>query len=120
MAVHGLDKLLRDLNDLERNFERRSDDFPYEIKTSIIRQIVRGGHIKTTRMIRAMDYHRSAVVDGSHRFTVDTSNNPDVFYDGWLEFVRRNWRGAYVYQKGIENADIQGVADRIVSDSFVI
>lgn len=115
-----INEFLSVLDRFGRNLDRRADDFPYEIKTSIIRETVRGRHIDTTRFIRAIDFHRASVVDSSHRFTVDTSNNPDVFYDGWLEFPRRGWRGAYVYQKGIQNADIKGVADRIMNESFVV
>lgn len=118
--IHGLDKVLRALAAFERNANRRADDFAYELKTSIIRETVRGRHIKTARFIRAIDYHRQAVVDGEHRFAVDASSNPDVFYDGFLEFPRKGWPGAYVYQKGIQNVDFERIADKIASESFVV
>lgn len=118
--THSIDKVLRDLAAFERNANRRADDFAYELKSSIIRETVRGRHIVTTRFIRAIDYHRQAVVDSEQRFRIDTSSNPDVFYDGYLEFPRKGWAGAYVYQKGIQNVDFERIADKIASESFVV
>jgi hypothetical protein len=102
-----------------RGFETHLDDFGYELKTSVIREIVRTGSIDTGRMIQAIDYHRQAVVDGVG-FTVDASRDPEVFYDGFVERPgeTRNWEGRFFYQRGIEGANFEMVIDDIAQEAF--
>lgn len=124
-TLHGDDKVVADIERLERNFARRADDFPYELKTSIVRQIVSVRAIDTTAMIQAFDYHRDVVTDSGYRYKIDTSNNPAVFYDGFVEFPTANRDGSmrpgrYFVRDGIKRADIERVVNDIVTDSFVI
>lgn len=100
------------------------DDIGYELKTSVVASIVHERAIDTTAFIQAIDYHRSVVVDGNH-LRVDASNNPDVFYDGFVEFPTPNRdgsmrRGRFVYKQGIENGNLERIFDHLAEDAFVI
>lgn len=118
-------QVIHDLESFVRNVGHGVDDLGYEMKTSVVREIVRAGAIDTTAMIQSVDYHRSPVTDSGHRFEVDTSNNPDVFYDGFVEFDTRNRdgsvrRGRRFYEKGIEHWDIERIFNQIADRSFVV
>lgn len=124
MSIIGADKVVRDIESFVTKIGD-SSDLGYELKTSIIREIIRAGAIDTTAMVQAIDYTRSFVVDDGHTFFVGAVNNPDVFYDGFVELPTRNRDGSYregryFYQKGIENADFERVFDSIARESFVI
>lgn len=123
--IIGDERVVRAIERFEQNFHQHADDFPYEIKTSIVRQIVRVGAIDTTAMIQAENISRELVTDSRHHFRVDTSSNPDVFYDGFVEFPTRNVDGTlrygrYFVRDGIRHADIGGIIERIATESFVI
>jgi hypothetical protein len=122
MATRTIQQVIQFFKDLERNWADASDNFAYEFKTSIVRQIARQGHIDTTAMIRSVNYHREAVTSAGVRYRIDTSDGQvrDVFYDGWVEFPRKNWPGGFFYQKGIENADVNRVADEVMDRTFVV
>jgi len=122
MSQKTINEIIAMFQRLDRNWIEHSDDFAYEIKTSIVRQIARQGHIDTTAMIRSVNYHREAFTSQSVKYRIDTSDNAvrDVFYDGFVEFPRKNWPGAFFYQRGIENANIQQIADDIIDRSFMV
>lgn len=121
--ANTINDVIQAFHRLEKNWLEHGDRFAYEFKTSIVRQIVRQRHIDTSAMIRSMNYHREAMTDSSVKFRIDTSDNAvrDVFYDGFLEFpTRRGWPGAFVYQRGIENADVQREARDVMDRSFMV
>lgn len=126
VVTRGLDKPIRDVDNFVSDMtDRGADDIGYELKTSVIRATVREGAIDTTAMIQAFDYHRSPVTDSGVSIRVDTSNNPDVFYDGFVEFETENRdgsmrRGRYVYKQGIETANMEQVFDGVARRSFVV
>lgn len=122
MATRTLQEVIRLFDDLTRNWDDGAEDFAYEFNASIVRQIIRQGHILTTAMVRSMNYHREAVTSAGVRFRIDTSDNQvrDVFYDGWVEFPRANWPGGFFYQRGIENANVERVANDIMDRTFVL
>lgn len=101
------------------------DDIGYELKTAVVRGIVHYNAIDTTAMIQAIDYHRDAVTDTGYSLHVDASNNPDVFYDGFVELAQvfpggRARTPKPVYQYGIEHSNFQRVFDEIARESFVV
>jgi hypothetical protein len=122
MPVIGAEKVIAAFQAFERNLLRHVEDVPYEIKSSIVREIVRTRSIDTARMIQAENYHQTYVSDGDFRYEVDTSSNPDVFYDGFVDQpgVTRNWAGRFFNQRGIEGANIERIFNEIAADSFVI
>lgn len=101
--------------------DRRVSEFPYEIKTSVVREIVRTGSIDTTRMIQAVNYHEDHVTSSGQHFRVDTSDDDSVTYDGFVDQPgeTRNWPGRFFYQRGIEGANIEQVISSIMNESFV-
>lgn len=123
--IRGAQRVINALEAFARNFGNHIDDFGYEMKTSVVREIIRAGNIDTTAMIQAIDYHRDPVTDSGYKFHVDTSNNPDVFYDGFVEFDTANRdgtkrKGSRFYQKGILNWQLEPIVDGIARESFVI
>lgn len=122
MSMIGADKFLRALSGYKNTLDRNADDIPYEIKTSIIREIIRTGSVDTGAMIKAIDYHREAVTDSAINWRIDASNDPDVTYDGFVELKgeTRNWPGRYFYKRGIENAQIEQIFDSFADRSFVV
>lgn len=109
------------LNRYETKFNDRAEEIPYEIANAVRVATIRGGHIDTTAFIQSLDYYRDVMVHNDHRFHIDASAGRvrDVFYDGWLEFPRKGWPGAFVYEKGIRSANIQGIFDSIAAESFI-
>jgi hypothetical protein len=119
--AHTIADVIARLENFVRILDRRVDEVPYEIKTSIKLAIARGGHIDTTALINSLNYHRDAVVAGeAWDYRIDASDNRvrDVFYDGFLEFPRKGWAGAFVYQKGIESTQLEPVFDSIADEAF--
>lgn len=122
MTLIGAQRVLQAIDRYANTLLQRGDDIPYELKTSIIREVIRTGSIDTAAMITAIDYHREVVTNTEQRYRIDTSNNPDVTYDGFVEFKgeTRNWPGRYFYQRGIENAELERIFDSFADRSFVI
>lgn len=122
MPVIGAEKPIRDLEEYIRVLERRGDEIPYEIKTSVVREIVRTRSIDTTAMIQAVDYHQEIVTSGHQTFRIDTSNDESVTYDGFVEVdgVTRNWQGRWNFRGGIENANIHRIFDEFAREAFVV
>lgn len=126
MIVRGINQVIQAFDRYQRNWQRKADEIPYEIKTSIIRQIIRTGSIDTTRFIRAVDFREDAVQFDQIRYLIDAmSSNPDVTYDGFLETgtKRPNAYGVTFaprlnYGDGIENANLEQVFDNFADSAF--
>lgn len=120
--IIGADRVIHALQAYERNLSRHLSDIPYEFKTSIIREIVRTRSIDTGAMVQAIDYHQDHVTDTDARYEINTDNNPDVFYDGFVDQpgVTRNWAGRFFNQRGIENANLEPIFNAIAAESFVL
>lgn len=119
--IIGGDKVLSDFERFTRNWDREADQIPAEIKASVVREIVRTGSIDTTRMIQAVNYHGGVVTDG-HHFTIDTSDDNEVTYDGFVDQpgVTRNWPGRFFNLRGIERANLERIFNMIADESFVV
>lgn len=122
--IRGHRKVIDALEGFEKSFAE-VDDFGMEFKTSIVREIVRASAIDTTAMIQAVDWHRDPVTSSGYRFHVDTSNNPLVFYDGFVEFDTANRdgtirKGRKFYEKGLQRADVERLVNERARRNFVI
>lgn len=115
-----LEQFLMMLDLYERNFYARKAEIPYELKTSIVRQIVRTRSIDTTRFIQAVDFRLVEVSNDSFRYYIDAARNSEVYYDGYVEFNgdKRNWVGRFNYRDGIQNANIESITDSIADQTF--
>lgn len=125
MAIHGADKVVRDLNDFIRNFEKKSDDVGVALRKAVVDAIFKEQAIDTAAMVIAIDYSNSYVTDTGIAFFVGTIDNPDVYYDGFVEFPTANRdgttrRGRFFYKQGIENTDFARLIDQVATESFVI
>lgn len=119
------DRVTRDLDKFLENMIVHADDFAYELKTSIVSEVVHTGSIDTARMIQAINYHREIVSTVGSTFRIDTSDNDEVTYDGFVDRpIARNAfgfeGGRLFYQTGIEKANIGRVADEIADMSFSV
>lgn len=114
-----IERVIGDLGAYERNLHKHRTDIPYEIKTSIISQIVRTGSIDTSRFIQAVDFREEGYGEG-YRFLIDASRDSEVTYDGFLEFdgVTRRFVGRYNYRDGIQQSRLKPIFDEIASESF--
>lgn len=117
-------EVIADIDSYVRNWNRRRDEIPYEIKSSIISQIVRTRSIDTTRFIRSIDFREQAAGDG-YRYLIDSSRDREVTYDGFLEFGTSNVNAygvlispRYNFRGGIENSRLEPIADSIADVSF--
>lgn len=112
------------INDLTK-FETAvmdNGDIIYELKTSVVREIVRVRAIDTGRMISSINYSPVIRTSKRMRYKLDAvSQNSDVIYDDIVERGRRRptpLEGRYPYKRGIEGADIHGTVDRIADSIF--
>ena len=124
MAIIGEQRPIRAIQRFLETVDREVEDIPYEIKTSVVREIVRTGSIDTARMIQAVDYHGGVVTDG-HHYEVDASKDDEVTYDGFVDQpIRPNafgFTGGRLFnQRGIEGANLGAIFDSWANSSFVI
>lgn len=114
-----IEQVIRDLESYGRNFDAHAEDIPYEIKTSVVTQIIRTGSIDKGWFIQAVDFREEAYGYG-HRYLIDSSRDERVHYDGFLEFdgVRRRFVGRYNYRDGIEQSRLKPIFDEVADESF--
>lgn len=122
--ITGDKKVIRDLEALVAGIEASPDAIGREFKDRVKEKIRFVGAIDTAAMINAIDYTRSFVVDNGHSLFVGAVNNPDVFYDGFVERDTRNRDGTvrggkFFYEQAIQPADVEGVYDAIVRRAFI-
>lgn len=113
-----IERIINDFQKYLNSWNIRREEIPYELKTSIIRQIVRTGSIDTTRFIQAVDFREGGFDADGYRYLIDSARNSEVYYDGFVEFDTRNYPGRYNFRDGIENANIRRITDNFADDSF--
>lgn len=115
-----VEQFLQILSNYRRNIERRRDEIPFAIKSSIITQIIRTGSIDTTKFIQAVDFREDGMDADGFRYLIDSSRDSEVTYDGFVETdgVTRRWTGRWNYRDGIENTNFRPVFDSIADDTF--
>lgn len=115
IIINALDRFLPEL-------EKRGDAIPAEIKNNLVEDIASYPSIKTGAYIQSVAWH--PIMAGGLHWEIDARNNPDVIYDGWLEFEtynrgRKTTRVARLHnQHAIEHSDFEHIFDDVSNNTF--
>lgn len=114
--LQGAETVLRALHEFES-----ADWSPIAvaIKNSWEEEIFVVDAIDTGRMIRSVDWREQVTSFGDDlEFFIDTSDDPLVTYDGYVEGGTKYMKARYPARRGVENADFKQTIDVIIDDSF--
>lgn len=112
--------IIKDFESYARNLRSRREEIPYELRTSIIREIYRTNSIDTGRFWKAVDYREESGVE-SYNYVIDASRDSKVIYDDIVERGRKDtnkYPGRLNYLKGIQKADLSRFFDTLFTSSF--
>ena len=120
--MKGLENVINALDSYLQEVKQHSEAIPAEVKNNLVEDIATYPSIYRGWYIQAVAWH--PIMAGGLHWEIDARNNPDVIYDGWLEFEtwnrgRKTKRVARLHnQHAIENSDYQHIFDDIADSNF--
>jgi hypothetical protein len=117
-----IEEIISDLDRLERNADAVTKKLAAEIRRNVTENVHRWPGIRTRAFINSINEHP---LFGEHHYQIDNSDNPDVFYSGFLEFQTANRGdngvrpGRYYFERGILQTDFENEFDVMINDSLI-
>lgn len=103
--VQSVAEIVRRFEKIGENFERKGGQIPKKITDSWVLMINITDAIDSGDMLRAVNFHPVETSGELLEYVVDTSDNPSVNYEGFVEGGTKNMEARYPAQKGIERED---------------
>lgn len=89
-----------------------------EVKMAYKDEVFRANAIRTGAFIRSINWHAVEESPDLHEYLVDTSDDPIVTYDGFVDQGTRYIVPRYMARKAIENLQLVDTVDAIVDGVF--
>lgn len=116
--LEGKREIIKGFADLLEVWERDADLIPRKFSENWIFSIQIVDAVDEGDYLRAVDFHEVSSEPYLQQFQIDTSNNPDVTYEGFVEGGTKYMEARFPAQKGIERTDLVNVFDYLMDKGF--
>ena len=116
--VSGIGEIIRHFERVAENVTRDAEQIPKKISDSWVLMILLTDAIDSGDMLRAVNFHPVAQENDFSQFVVDTSDNPDVNYEGFVEGGTKFMPARFPAEKAIEREDFVTSITGMVEDGL--
>lgn len=116
--VQGIEEIRRDFAAMEENFRDDAWQIPKKISDSWVMMIHLTDAIDTGDMLRSVGWHASASEGDMRQWIVDTSDNREVDYEGFVEGGTQQMPARFPARRAIEREDFVTSITDLVERGF--
>jgi hypothetical protein len=112
--VQGIGDIRKGFRDVQENFERDAEKIPKKISDSWVLMIHLVDAIDSGDYLRAVNFHPQQTAGDLKQWTVDTDDNSDVTYPGFVEGGTKLMTARFPAEKAIQREDfVQLIGDMV-------
>lgn len=116
--IEGTEEILQDFRAVKDNFERDSRQIPKKLQDAWVFMVHLTDAIDSGDYLRAIGWHPQSSAGDLQQFLVDTSDNKNVDYEGFVEGGTTFIAARFPAQKAIERGEFVSSIAAMVEGGF--